>query len=245
MYHAVEPRARPAAYKHFYVLAREFAWQMRALQRAGYTAVTFAQLADALSGTRPLPPRPVVLTFDDGYLNLKAHVHPLLRALGFPYTVFLVAGKVGAANDWVAAEGFEPTPLLGWRDVLEMQTDGGVSFQAHTFSHPRLTRLPAEDVRRELEDSKAVLEQTLQAPTDVLCYPYGDVDDRVAQQAREAGYAMAVTTRTGRVRRGGDVLRLPRLSVSHVPPLSATYGVGALNFWWRVLLWKDARPERV
>ncbi len=241
MYHAVEDTLRPPAYKHFYVLASEFAWQMRALKRAGYTAVTFAQLADALDGGRPLPARPILLTFDDGYLNLKANVHPLLKELGFPCTVFLVADKVGKTNDWVAAEGFQPTALLGWRDILEMQQDGGVSFGAHTLSHPHLTRLSADAVRRELADSKTMLEQKLQAPTDVLCYPYGDVNDQVAEQAREAGYMMAVTTQTGRVRAHNDRLRLPRISVTHVPPFSVTYGIGALNFWWRVRLWKDTR----
>ncbi len=242
MYHAVEDHPRPPAYKHFYVLAREFAWQMRALKRAGYTAITFAHLADALDNKHPLPSRPIILTFDDGYLNLKANVHPLLRELGFPYTVFLVAGKVGTANDWVSSEGYQPTPLLGWRDILEMQGDGGVSFQAHTLSHPRLTQLPMGEVRRELADSKTMLEAQLQAPTDVLCYPYGDVNEAVAEQAREAGYTMAVTTQTGRVRANDNRLCLPRLSVMHVPPLSATYGIGALNFWWRVHWWKDARP---
>ncbi len=241
MYHAVESAPRPPAYKHFYVLAREFAWQMRALKRAGYTAVTFAQLADALFGHSPLPARPILLTFDDGYLDIKANVHPLLRELGFPYTVFLAAGKVGTTNDWVISEGYQPTPLLGWRDILEMQADGGVSFQAHTLSHPHLTRLSSEDVRRELGDSKTLLEQTLQTRADVLCYPYGNVNDSVMEQAREAGYRLAVTTQTGRVRASDDPLRLPRLSVIHVPPFSATYGVGALNFWWRVHWWKDAR----
>lgn len=243
MYHAVEDKARPSSYKHFYVLAREFAWQMRALKRAGYTAVTFAQLADALAGRRPLPSRPILLTFDDGYQNIKANVHPLLRELGFPYTVFLVANNIGRTNDWVAKEGYEPTPLLDWGDIREMQADGGVSFQAHTLTHPRLTQLPAEDARREIEGSKSILEQQLGAPTDVLCYPYGDVNERVEGLAREAGYLMAVTTQTGRVRDGDNLLRLPRLSVMHVPPLSVTYGVGMLNFWWRVRLWKDARPK--
>lgn len=243
MYHAVEDAVRPPAYKHFYVLAREFAWQMHALKRAGYTAITLARLADALDGRGALPPRPIVLTFDDGYLNLKANVHPLLRELGFDYTVFLVADKVGKTNDWVAPEGYQPTPLLGWPDIVEMQRDGGVSFEAHTLTHPRLTQLSPDALRRELGDSKAILEDKLQVPTDVLCYPYGAVSDKVAQAAREAGYALAVTTQTGRARAGDDKMRLPRISVSHVPALSATYGIGALNFWWRVRLWKDGRPE--
>ncbi len=242
MYHAVEASSRPPRYKHFYVTAQAFAWQMRALKRAGYTALSFAQLAAALDGVSPLPRRPVLLTFDDGYANLVPHVHPLLRALGFPYTVFLVSGKVGGSNDWVAADGYEPTPLLGWDDISKMQSEGGVDFQAHTVTHPHLTRLPIGDARQEMQACKDALEQRLQAPVTTLCYPYGDVNDTVRDAAGEAGYQMAVTTQTGRVRQGDDRLRLPRLSVYHVPPVSLTYGVGALNFWWRVRSWKDTRP---
>ena len=242
MYHAVENTPRPPHYKHFYVLADEFARQMRALKYAGYTALTCEDLAATLRDERPLPSRPVLLTFDDGYANLWDNVHPLLRDLGLPYTVFLVSEKVGKTNDWVAAEGYEPTPLLTWSQVRQMQDDGGVSFQAHTATHPHLARLPIAEARREMRESKETLEQELQTPMRVLCYPYGSVDDAVAAAAGGLGYTMALTTQTGRVRRGDDPLRLPRLSVYHVPPFSLTYGVGILNFWWRVKSWKDKRP---
>ncbi len=242
MYHAVEDTPRPPQYKHFYVLASEFAAQMRALKRRGYSVISFDDLDAAMRGERPLPPRPVLLTFDDGYANLERNVHPLLRELGFPYTVFLVSGKVGTTNDWVSAEGYAPTPLLTWDQIKAMQTGGGVSFQAHTASHRRLARIPIGEARQEMASCKDALEQELQTPMRVLCYPYGDVDDAVADCARELGFTMAVTTQTGRVRPQDDPMRLPRLSVYHVPPLSLTYGVGILNFWWRVRTWKDKRP---
>lgn len=243
MYHAVEDEPRPPRYKHFYVLARDFARQMRGLKRAGYTALTFDALAESLAGTRPLPPRPVVLTFDDGYANLWDNVHPLLRDLDFPYTVFLVSGKVGQTNDWVVAEGYEPTPLLDWARIRQMQADGGVQFEAHTATHARLTNIPLASAQREMADSKDTLEQELGASVRALCYPYGAVNDALAQMARALGYTSAVTTQTGRVRRGDDPLRLPRISVYHVPPVSLTYGIGALNFWWRLRSCKDARPS--
>lgn len=242
MYHAVESQPRPAEYKHFYVLAGEFAMQMRALKRAGYAALTFDQLAAAMSGESPLPPRPILLTFDDGYANLVDNVHPVLRQLGFPYTVFLVSDKVGGMNDWVIPEGCEATPLLTWDEIHQMQEDGGVSFQAHTATHPRLTKLPPQEARSEMELSKDILEQELRKPVSVLCYPYGDVDDDISRAAQEIGYTMAVTTQTGRVRTHDDPLRLPRLSVYRVPPLSLTYGIGILNFWWRLKSWRDNRP---
>ena len=241
MYHAVEDAPRPPQYKHFYVLAKEFAGQMRMLKRAGYTAITFDTLAAAQAGAAPLPPKPVLLTFDDGYANLRTNVHPLLHELEFPYTVFLVSERIGGTNDWVASEGYEPTPLLTWAEVLAMQADGGVDFQPHTATHPRLADLPDEAARRELVAGRETLEQRLGQPMQTLCYPYGSHSGATQRLAGEAGYTRAVTTDFGRVRRGDDALRLPRISVYHVPPVSLTYGIGSLNFRWRLESRKDTR----
>ena len=241
MYHAVEDAPRPPKYKHFYVLADEFAGQMRMLKQAGYAPITFRQMADAWAGAATLPPKPVLLTFDDGYQNLKTNVHPLLAELGFSYTVFLVSERVGKTNDWVAPEGYDPTSLLSWSEIAEMQQSGQVSFEAHTATHPKLAQISPAEARREMQDSKAALEQKLQSPISVLCYPYGDVSDSVAEMAAELGYAQAVTTEFGRARPGDNPLRLPRISVYHVPPFSVTYGIGALNFRWRLESRKDTR----
>lgn len=242
MYHAVEDAPRPPKYKHFYVTAREFAGQMQMLKSSGHTPITFGALAAARAGEAPLPPKPVLLTFDDGYLNLKTNVHPLLRSLGFPYTVFLVSELVGKTNAWVAAEGYEPTPLLDWPDILAMQAEGGVEFEGHTLTHPHLADLADADVRREIGASKTALEQKLGKALTTLCYPYGSVTSRVAEMTGEAGYTQAVTTEFGRARHSDNPLRLPRISVYHTPYLSLTYGIGPLNFRWRLQTRKDTRP---
>ncbi len=242
MYHAVEDAPRPPQYKHFYVTAGEFAGQMRLLKSSGYSPITFGTLAAARAGQSALPPKPVLLTFDDGYTNLKTNVHPLLRSLGFPYTVFLVSELVGKTNAWVAAEGYEPAPLLDWPDILAMQAEGGVEFEGHTQTHPRLADLSEADVWREVTGSKTALEQKLGKPLTTLCYPYGSVSNRVAEIAAEAGYTQAVTTEFGRVRPSDNPLRLPRISVYHTPYLSLTYGIGPLNFRWRLETRKDTRP---
>ena len=242
MYHAVEDAARPPKYKHFYVLADEFAGQMRMLRRAGYTPITFPMLAAARAGTATLPTRPVLLTFDDGYANLKTNVHPLLKELDFPYTVFLVSEWVGKMNGWVVSEGYEATPLLTWGEIGEMQAEGLVAFEAHTATHPKLAEIGPAEARREMADSKDALEQRLQTPITTLCYPYGSVSEAVQDMAGDIGYTQAVTTEFGRVRAEDSPLRLPRISVYHVPPLSLTYGIGPLNFRWRLQSRKDTRP---
>ncbi|MEO7718068.1 MAG: polysaccharide deacetylase family protein [Capsulimonas sp.] len=241
MYHAVEDAARAPEYKHFYVTRSEFAGQMRMLRRGGYTPITFPMLADAMAGDAALPAKPVLLTFDDGYANLLTNVHPLLRKMNFPYTVFLVSERIGKTNDWVIAEGYEATPLLDWTQIHEMNEWDGVSFQAHTATHPHLNRIAPDQLRHEIYNSKQQLEQQLQHPMDVLCYPYGHLSDEVVDETRAAGYAMAVTTDFGRVRQNDDLLRLPRISVYHVPFLSLTYGIGPLNFDWRLRTRKDGR----
>ena len=241
MYHAVEDQPRDPQYKHFYVTKSEFEWQMRYLRRCGYTPIRFGQLAEAMVDGM-LPARPVILTFDDGYLNLLTNVHPLMAELEWPYTVFLVSERVGMTNDWVIPEGYDATPLLDWRDIHEMKAGSNVDFQGHTATHPRLTRLSAVDLRRELVDSRDALAQNLGHAIDVICYPYGDHNDAVVDAARDAGYTMAVTTNFGRARNVDDPLRLPRISVYHVPPVSLTYGIASLNFDWRVRTRKDNRP---
>jgi len=242
MYHAVEDTLRPPKYKHFYVLADEFAGQMRMLKRVGYQPISFEALAAARAGAETLPRRPVLLTFYDGYANLKTNVHPLLKELDFPYTVFLVSERVGKTNDWVIPDGYEATPLLTWAEIATMQAGGGVSFEAHTATHPKLAEIGAADARRELADSKDALEQKLGTQIKTLCYPYGSVSEAVQDMAGEIGYTQAVTTEFGRVRPGDGPLRLPRISVYHVPPVSLTYGIGPLNFRWRLQSRKDARP---
>ena len=245
MYHAVEDVPRPPQYKHFYVLASEFAGQMQWLKRAGYTPITFDMLHKTQSGQSVLPEKPILLTFDDGYTNLLTNVHPLLRSLGFAYTVFLVPDQIGKTNAWVAPEGYEPTPLLNWEEIREMQRDKNVSFQPHTLTHPHLAQMPLPNAKAEMYQSREILEQSLQEPMTVLCYPYGNYNDEVVEAALDVGYQMAVTTEFGRVRAEDDLMRLPRISVYHVPPFSLTYGVGSLNFQWRVKSRKDSRPAPV
>lgn len=243
MYHAVESLPRPPKYKHFYVLADEFAGQMKMLRRTGYTPISFKMLAMVRAGTTALPPKPVLLTFDDGYANLTTNVHPLLTSLGFPYTVFLVSERVGKTNDWVTPDGYKATSLLTWNEIAAMQQSPLVSFEGHTATHPKLSSLSPTELRLELGTSKDALEQKLQAPISVLCYPYGDVSDAVVDLAGELGYAQAVTTKFGRARPTDSPLRLPRISVYHVPPFSLTYGIGPLNFRWRLESRKDTRGE--
>ena len=160
----------------------------------------------------------------------------------WPYSVYLVSDRVGRTNEWVTREGFEATPLLSWEQIREMQKYSGVSFDAHTRTHPKLDSLELAAVRDEIAVCKEDLEQHLQARIKHFCYPYGIYTDSAVDIVKELGFETATTTNFGRVRRKDDPLLLPRVSIYHVPPFSLTYGPGALNFRWRVESRKDKRP---
>ena len=244
MYHAVEDEPRPAKYKHFYVTASEFAFHIRWLKTAGYQPISLDTLLSAMDGKAALPDKPIVLTFDDGYENLIRNAAPLLAELGWPYTVFLVSERIGQRNEWVVAEGYEPTPLLSWPQIHELSAQGFARFQPHTVTHPRLKELDEPMIRREIADCRDQLQDRLQTAMNCLCYPYGDYSPRVIEVAREEGMLMAVTTEFGRVRRNDDRFALPRVSIYHVPPVSLTYGIGPINFMWRVATRNDTRRAR-
>ena len=241
MYHAVEDSVCADQSSHFYVTAKEFARQVRELQQRGYEAISLSQLAAGLS-REPLPAKPVVLTFDDGYQNVLSNAHPVLESVGWPYTIYLVSEQIGGRNDWVAPEGYRTTPLLSENELATLASSSLVTLGAHTATHPKLDQLSPEAARGEIFRSKQQLEEKLQRPVHHFCYPYGHFNDSVVELVREAGFMTATTTQHGRVSATGeDLLRLPRVSIYHVPPFSLTYGPGSLNFRWRVESRKDKR----
>ncbi|WP_309715672.1 polysaccharide deacetylase family protein [Armatimonas sp.] len=241
MYHAVETTERSDKYKHFYVTAKELQRQIKELKARGYQAISLDQLVAGLAGG-PLPAKPVVLTFDDGYQNVLTNVHPTLSEANWPYAIYLVSERLGGRNEWVEAEGYDATPLLTEDEIRELAQSPLVTLGAHTATHPKLDQLSLDTARSEIFRSKQQLEETFQRPMQHFCYPYGHFNNSVVALVREAGYLTATTTQHGRVQESGeDLLRLPRVSIYHVPAFSLTYGPGALNFRWRVESRKDKR----
>jgi peptidoglycan/xylan/chitin deacetylase (PgdA/CDA1 family) len=98
-----------------------------------------------------------------------------------------------------------------WEQAREMDA-GGVEIGSHTVSHPILTTTDDDELRRELRDSRARLEEELGRGVELFCYPNGACDERVRREAASAGYACAVTTEPGlNERRGADPLALRRV----------------------------------
>ncbi len=207
MYHMVKKSLRPEeAGKH--LSESTFRRQMRALARAGYVSVSLPEVRRAFAGEGRLPKKPVVVTFDDGYLDNYEVAFPILWESGLTATIFLPTALLDERKNNV----FNGHPLMNWAQVGEMRR-AGIAFAAHTATHPRLTTVPTDSMAAELKRSREEIEDRLGGACEDMAYPFGDFDERVREEAGRAGYRTACSVRIGLNHPGEDLLGLKRISI--------------------------------
>jgi len=201
MYHVIAPPLATAPFPGLYVPPAEFAAQMQALERAGYHAVTLDQVRASWLGGLPLPLRPIVLSFDNGYQTQYTKALPILRRLG-----------------WVGVENIQLTGLppsqggLGPRQVRALVA-AGWELDTQGFSHANLVQLDASRLHYEVAVARSVIRQRYHVPVNWFCYPSGHYDATVIEAVKAAGYVGATTVAPGWARPADDPYRLPRLRV--------------------------------
>lgn len=210
MYHSVDDDSSAAC-----VRLRRFEEQLAYLRRSGYEAVDLDAVYGYMTLGTSLPRKPIVITFDDGYRDNLENAYPILKTHGMRATIYLVAGYLGSSNRWNAPDGVPQRPLLSWEEVCAHANDPLLSFQAHTCSHPKLTRIPLNQVREELGKSKQMIEERLGRACFHFAYPYGDYNSVVRDAAREIGFRTACSTRWGHNRAGDDLFCLFRIGVGN------------------------------
>jgi peptidoglycan/xylan/chitin deacetylase (PgdA/CDA1 family) len=168
---------------------RLFRAQMAWLAENGYQPVTLRRVYDAWTGEGVLPPRPVVLTFDDGYADQVRNAAPVLREYGWPAELGLVSTALYLGDD--------PPSTSLTPEMVQSLLDDGWGLQSHSVNHLDLTRLWGTELRRELVDSRTRLEHLFPVEVDFFCFPGGIYDKRVKLAVRRAGYLAATGTRYG------------------------------------------------
>jgi len=200
--------------RKYCISPRRFTDHMRTLARAGWHAVSIDDFFDWMNGRRDLPDQSFLLTFDDGFLGVYDHAAPVLKALGWPATVFLVSQLLGQRDDW--CESHNPSgltyPLMDATHIHELRGQG-FSFHSHTRNHADLPTLDDSQLHDQLAGARADLQALLGEDVDYLAYPYGHYDDRVLRAAQAAGYRAAFSVQPGFNRRDIDRFRLRRLDV--------------------------------
>ena len=169
----------------FDVTPEEFAAHLQLIRDHGLTPISMDQLVNHLRTGLPLPEKPILLTFDDGYLGHHDYVWPLLQEYGYPGLFSIYTYKVGRDHG---------RPGLDWEQLTQMAADPLVTIAAHSITHPAdLRNLSPEDARQEIAGSKQELEERLGIPIDYFTYPEGNYNDQVAELVSEAGFFAALT----------------------------------------------------
>jgi peptidoglycan/xylan/chitin deacetylase (PgdA/CDA1 family) len=204
MYHRINvvTPSTPAASRALTVHPADFERQMRWLKRRGYRTVTQREVFDALFLGRSLGPRPILITFDDGYRDVFFRASPVLARLGFRATAYVISGRISAGDP----------SFLTW-GLLHALEERGIEVASHTVHHRDLTSLPPHEALAELTQSRRALERELGHPVQWLAYPFGRFNARVEALARRAGYVLATTTHPGMRHSARAPLALRRLRV--------------------------------
>lgn len=187
----------------------EFRRCLRLLEQWGFTAITLNDYRLSLGGEMDLPKKPVILSFDDGYLDVYRNAFPLLLEFGMTAVVFAVANQEILDNCWDQGTRFPSAPLMNGRQLLELH-EAGFEIGSHTISHPRLTAIPADRAWDEISRSRMMLEILLNSPVRSFAYPYGLMSDAVKTMVIDAGYENACSVFTGPPVFGADPFQVRR-----------------------------------
>jgi len=173
-----------------------FVAQMEYLKSNNYHVISLADLLGFLTASKPIPPRAVVITVDDGFRSGYDIAYPILKAYGFRATFFIYTDFVGGGRS------------LTWAAMNEMRTSGMIDIQSHSKTHTSFTPAVGEAettaayaarIKSEIDPPQVLLERQLGSAVRELAYPYGDTSRVALQYLRERKYALAVT-----VERGGN-----------------------------------------
>ncbi len=159
--------------------------QLKTMQQAGYTFMYMSDLADVLDGKKDLPPKPIVLTFDDGYLDFYTGAFPVLKKYHVKSTEYVVSDFIGKPNYMLLPQ------------LKEVQQSGIVEIGAHTKHHIDLRSGDEKRDTNEIAGSKVALEKLFGIPVLTFAYPSGFFNDRVIQIVKDAGFTTGVSTMPG------------------------------------------------
>lgn len=194
-----------------------FEEHMAALAQAGYTAVFPDELAAYVNEGKELPDKPVVITFDDGYLSNYEYAWPILQKYGMKATIFVIGSTIGDTEHYKDTD-YPITPHFSAEQGAEMVASGVISLQSHTYDmhqwgpyedtdQPRENILPLEgeseeDYRNALSADCQAIRQVLQEETGeenvhVMAYPSGQFDTLSQVTLLENGFDITFTTQVG------------------------------------------------
>lgn len=188
MYHYVEivTDDRDTIRKSLSITPAIFEDQITTLLSHGFTPITLSNLMDYLNGSRGLPEKPVILTFDDGYRDFYTDVFPILQKRRIRAVLYMVSGFLNTTRNYLTSEQLK---AIANSDLVEIA--------AHSVNHPRLDLLDEKSRIKEITESKIYLQQLVGKPVRHFAYPYGAYNPYVISDVQKAGFETAATVEFG------------------------------------------------
>ncbi len=181
-----------------------FKKQLEAIRRGGFHVITLDALLKHLTEGAPVPPRPLVLTFDDNNEGLYLNAFPLLKQYRFPAALFVHTDYVGVTTSKAHCD---------WDELRAMQNSGLVSVQSLTQSHPPdIRKFSDAEIGVQLRDSRASIQKHLGRPVYAFVYPEDRYDTRVAYDVYRNGYKLAFTEDWGSADASPNLMMVHRYS---------------------------------
>lgn len=208
VYHSVRPTfaGETEEVKRYSTEPEVFESELMFLRDNGYHVISFSEMLNYFDKGTPLPTKPVILTFDDGWKNQYVYAFPLLKKYGFVGTFFVFTSAIDHKH------------FMSWDELKEMDAVG-MTIGGHTKTHPYLTRITDPVLlANEIAGGKKVLEEHLEKTVDVFAYPFGLNNLTIIKEVTDAGYRIGRTSNEGK-----------QHTEESLPVLTALYDTNDLN----------------
>lgn len=203
MYHSINPQA--IAGRMLTVSPETFERQMRFLKTRRYKVLPLGELAGLIKDKKKIPAGTLAITLDDGYKDNYIYAFPVLKKYNLPAAVFIIVNEVARPQN----------DRLSWEEIKEMQSSGLITFGSHTLGPEPLINIKSEDeLKRQIRESKKILEEKLGRPVNLFSYPEGRFNEKIKKLVIDAGYKAAAATNPGKKFANDDAFALKRLRIS-------------------------------
>ncbi len=236
MYHHVNPEG-----DFINVKPESFKLHIRHLKNQGFTTLNTEELLSLINGQMSPPKKPVMITFDDGWLDNWIYAFPILKEYQMKAVIFVVTswihenGRRNRVDEGDASsipehkkcqqrvdDGHAAEVMLSWGEIREMEASGLIDIQSHTHSHKRWDKLYRNPIDRigilnqELIISKSLIEEKLGKQCNALCWPWGVYKEDYIYAAKGSGYKLVFTTEKGSNSPETDPYRIKRIVIGNI-----------------------------
>src|SRR3989344_5825560 len=213
MYHHIQPQsiATKKWQTALNVDTAVFEFQMAYLTNTGYTTVSLDQLALALTNHQALPPKSIVLTFDDGYEDIYTYAYPIIKKYQLKTNLMIPTGLI------------ENIDYLTWSQLKEMHSSSLVFAYNHTWSHANLASVSQAKMESEVQTAQRQLADNLGTSPKIFAYPYGQISQNITNYLSQNGFLAAVSTNPGQIQCDSFIMTLHRTRIGN--SALAAYGI--------------------